>query len=150
MPIETSARPPSPASRSPVIVVDASAFLELLLRTETGMTVEELMSGEVAATPHLFDAEVLHRIVTFGKQGVLATHEVESAVTDLRDAPITRVDHRPLLARASEMSAALSGYDALYAALAHAAGGRLVTGDRAFASTARAQFALDVAELPNG
>lgn len=131
-----------------MIVVDASAFLELLLRTEVGLAVEELLGGDVATTPHLFDAEVLHRLVTFAKQGVLASHEVESAVADLRDAPITRIDHRPLLSRAYDMSAALSGYDALYAALADAAHGRLVTGDRAFASTARSQFALEVAELP--
>lgn len=130
-----------------MIVVDASAFLELLLRTDAGLAVEELLSGDVATTPHLFDAEVLHRLVTFGKLGVLAAHEVESAVVDLRDAPITRMDHRPLLSRAREMSVALSGYDALYAALADAARGRLVTGDRAFASTARSQFGLDVAQV---
>ncbi len=121
-----------------MIVVDASAFLELLLRTEVGVAVEERLSDEVAATPHLFDAEVFHRLVTFGKHGVLAAHEVESAVGDLRDAPITRVDHRPLLAQAHRMTKALSGDDALYAALAGLARGRLVTGDRSFASTARA------------
>lgn len=130
-----------------MIVIDASAFLELLLRTEVGIEVEELLSGNDAATPHLFDAEVLHRLVTFGKHGVLADHEVESAVADLSDAPIERVDHRLLLARALEMSAALSGYDALYAALAEAARALLVTGDRGFASTADSQFSVEVADL---
>ncbi len=131
-----------------MIVVDASAFLELLLRTEVGVAVERLLLGDAAATPHLFDAEVLHRLVGFGKRRVLAEYEVESAVADLRDAPIARIDHRPLLGRALEMSTALSGYDALYSALAEDSGGRLVTGDRAFGLTAREQFALDVAELP--
>jgi predicted nucleic acid-binding protein len=130
-----------------VIVVDASAFLELLLRTPTGLAVEQLLEADLAATPSLFDAEVFHRLVAFGKHGVLAEHEVESAVADLRDAPITRVDHRPLLERALVLSAALSGYDALYAALAELAGATIVTGDGALASTARTQLGLEVAEL---
>lgn len=130
-----------------MIVVDASAFLELLLRTGEGRVVEELLAHEVAATPHLFDAEVLHRVVTFGNRGVLKVHEVHSAIADLRDAPIVRVDHRPLLERARALSAALSGYDALYATVAELSGSRLVTGDAAFASTARSQLGLDVVDL---
>jgi len=58
-----------------------------------------------------------------------------------------RVEHRPLLARARHLGAALSGYDALYAALAEATDGRLGTGDQAFAATARTQLGLDVADL---
>ncbi len=130
-----------------MIVVDASAFLELLLRTSTGLAVERLLAGNISSTPHLFDAEVLHRVVMFGKHGVLETQEVDSAVIDLHDAPIARVDHRPLLHRARQLSAALSGYDALYAALADLSGAMLVTGDRSFASTARSQFGVDVADL---
>ena len=112
-----------------------------------GIRVEELLAIETAAAPHLLDAEVLHRLVSFGKQRVMADEEVASAVADLRDAPITRVDHRLLLDRAHAMSAFLSGYDAWYAALAAETGGTLVTGDRGFARTARSQFGLVVAEL---
>jgi len=130
-----------------VIVVDASAFLELLLRTRTGRLVEAELERDEASAPHLLDAEVLHRLVTFGKQGVLAPTELDSAVADLGDAPITRVDHRPLLARATIFSAALSGYDALYAALAEAVDGRLVTADARFAETARSQLGLRVVDV---
>lgn len=130
-----------------MIVIDASAFLELLLRTPTGLVVEELLAQEPAVAPHLFDAEVLHRLVAFGKQRRLEAHEVDSAVADLRDAPIARVDHRPLLIAARKLSPALSGYDALYAALAGVVGGRLVTGNLALAKTARSQLGLEVADL---
>ncbi|MET0830970.1 MAG: type II toxin-antitoxin system VapC family toxin [Acidimicrobiia bacterium] len=130
-----------------MIVVDASAFLELLLRTASGLTVERLLLTDVAAAPHLIDAEVLHRIVLFGKHGVMQRHEVETAVRELADAPIDRFDHRPLLPRARELSEAISGYDALYAALADLTGATLVTGDRAFARTARAQLGLAVADI---
>lgn len=131
-----------------MIVVDASAFLNLILRTGAGLSLEERLEHEPAAAPELFDAEVLHRLVTFGKHGVLDGSEVERAVTNLRDAPVVRVPHRWLLDRARALSAALSGYDALYAALAEATGAPLVTGDEAFARTARAQLHLDVVDLP--
>lgn len=132
-----------------MIVIDASAFLELLLRTPTGLAVEELLAGDAAAAPHFFDAEVFHRLVTFGKHGVLAAHEVVSAVADTAGAPIHRVDHRRLFPQAQTFSAALSGYDALYAALAAQLDATLVTGDLALARTARAQFHLAVADLPS-
>lgn len=131
-----------------MIVCDASAFCELLLRSDVGLAVEDVLAADTAAAPHLLDAEVLHRIVAFGKQGVLDPHEVDTAVADLRDAPIERVDHRLLVVRARQLSAALSGYDALYAALADLAGAPLLTADRALASTARAQFGIAVVDLP--
>lgn len=131
-----------------MIVIDASAFLELLLRTPMGLAVESVLRGDRAATPHLFDAEVLNCLVRLGRGGVLDAGEVDVAITDLRDAPITRVDQRPLLGRARALSVALSGYDALYAALAEELGCVLVTGDAGLAATARSQFGLAVADLP--
>lgn len=130
-----------------MIVIDASAFLELLLRSDLGLGVERLLATDDASTPELFDAEVFHRLVSFGKTGVFDSHEVVSAVLDLRHAPITRFDHRPLLEGALEMSPALSGYDSLYAALARELDATLVTGDKRFAATAQAQLSLKVADL---
>lgn len=132
-----------------MIVVDASAFLEMLLRTPMGLGVEELLATETAAAPHLFDAEVFHRLVTFGKRGVLAAHEVAGAIADTADAPIHRIDHRRLFPRAQTFAAALSGYDALYAALAAELDATLVTGDLALAKTARIQLNLTIADLPS-
>lgn len=126
-----------------MIVIDASAFLELLLRTPAGLQVEDRLRKERAVTVHLFDAEVLHRLVSFGKHGVLDPHDVETGVADLRDAPIARFDPRPLLERAAHFSAALSGYDALYAALADSLEATLLTGDRRLARTASRQLGLD-------
>lgn len=119
----------------------------MLLRTPVGIVVESIMAAESAAAPNLIDAEVFHRLITFGKQSVLAPHEVKSGIADLRDAPMDRVDHRLLMTRATEFSAALSGYDALYAALAAELDATLVTGDDKFARTARSQLALRVADL---
>lgn len=131
-----------------MIVVDASAYLELVLRTPVGLAVEEAMLSDLAAAPHLLDAEVLHRLVSFERGGFLSAHDVDDALEDLRDAPIARVDHRPLLSRARALAAALSGYDALYVAAAAELGADLLTADRRLARTARRQFAQTVVDLP--
>jgi predicted nucleic acid-binding protein len=134
-------------SPPPLLVLDASAYLELVLRTPLGLAVEDAIADRQLAAPHLFDAEVLHRLVRFGKHGVLDAREVDSAVADLADAPIHRCDHRPLLVRARRFAAALSGYDALYAAAAAAYGASLLTGDARFAATAADQLDIPVVAL---
>lgn len=131
-----------------MIVIDASAFLEVTIGSSRGGAVLDLLASDMAASPHLLDAEVLHRIVTWRKHGVLSEGAATEAVRDLRDAPIRRVDHRLLLDTAVELSAALSGYDALYAALAVQLGATLVTGDARFRDTAAGQLHLPVADLP--
>ncbi len=123
-----------------MIVVDASALLELLLRSASGQRLVELLEAELAWAPHPLDAEVLQRVVQSGKHGRLTPSEVAEAIRDLREAPITGIEHRPPLQAAAAMSAALSGYDALYAALAAELGCRLVTADTGLARTVRAQL----------
>lgn len=126
------------------MIIDASAFLEFLFRTDAGRQVDEVFSGEEeVVAPELFDAEVLHRLLQMGHAGRLTAGEVEVAVADLRDAPIRRLSHRPLLAEATRLGAALSGHDALYVAAAMIMHQPLWTADRRLASTARHQFNLD-------
>lgn len=130
-----------------MIVVDAAAMIELLLRTDSGLEVETRIMAGLACAPQLLDAEVLHRLVTMGKRGQLDSSEVDSGVADLRDAPIVRIGHRPLLAAAVRLAVAMSGYDALYAALALETGATLVTADRTLARTASRQFDIAVLDL---
>ena len=130
-----------------MIIVDASAFVELLGGSARGGVVRELLVAERSAVPHLFDAEVLHRLVTLGKQGALRPDEVEQGIEELRTAPMERFDHRPRLLAAARLPAALSGYDALYAILAVEFDAALVTTDEAFARTAREQLGIEVSDL---
>lgn len=126
------------------MIVDAGAFLELLFRTDAGRRVQAaLATTDTAFAPELLDAEVLHRLLQMGKQGQLTPGEVEVAVADLRDAPIRRVSHVGLLATATRLGAALSGYDALYAAAAEVLGQPLWTADACLARTCTDQFGLD-------
>ena len=125
------------------MIVDAGAFLELLFRTDAGLRVEAALGDtDEAFAPELLDAEVLHRLLEMGKQGQLTAGEVEVGVADLRDAPIRRVAHVGLLVTATRMGAALSGYDALYAAAAEILGQPLWTADARLARTCTEQFDL--------
>ena len=130
-----------------MIVVDASAFVEFLEAGPAGAVVRRLLLTEQSAVPHLFDAEVLHHLVTRGKQGLLRPDEVALGIEKLRTSPMTRFDHRPRLFGAASISAALSGYDSLYAVLAIELEATLVTADKAFARTASSQLGIEVADL---
>lgn len=126
------------------MILDASAFLEFLLRTPAGQRLDEIFHGaETIFAPELLDAEILHRLLRMGQLRQLTSGEVEVAVADLRDAPIRRLSHRPLLAEAAHLGAAMSGYDALYAAAAIVLDRKLCTADRRLARTATDQFGIE-------
>lgn len=127
--------------------MDASAYLELVLRSASGQRLEQLLAEEDAFAPHLLDAEVLQRVVRWRTDKRLSSRQMRDALADLRDAPIRRVDHRVLLTDATARTAALSGYGALYAALAARLGCRLVTTDGPLARTVRRQLGGEVEQL---
>lgn len=133
------------------MVVDAGAFLELLFRSEAGLQVEAaIVEATSVRAPEVLDAEVLHRLFQMGRHGQLTAGQVEVAVADLRDAPVHRLSHRGLLLDATRLGAALSGYDALYAAAALLLGQTLWTANARLARTARDQFAIEVVEVASG
>jgi predicted nucleic acid-binding protein len=114
-----------------VIVVDASAAIELLLRTGTGSRVMErtLASDESAHVPHLFDIEVCQAVRRLLSNGELSADRAASAIEDLQDLPLTRHAHDPLLARIWSLRESMTAYDAAYVALAEALDAPLVTCD---------------------
>jgi predicted nucleic acid-binding protein len=129
-----------------VIVIDASAFLEVLMRSSSGLAVEALLEDTMA--PDLLDAEVFHRLVRAEQGGALAPTQLDERVALLYDAPIERVPCRELLTTAHRFATAMSGYDALYAALAGSLQCPLVTTDGRLARTATTQFGLTVTHVP--
>jgi predicted nucleic acid-binding protein len=130
-----------------VLVVDASALLEVLLDKTAGRRVAAAIAAEPCCAPDLVDAEVLHRLVTLGKHGAATSEEVRARVGLLRDAPLVRVPTRQLLDAALPLTVALSGYDAVYVALARLVTGTLLTGDARLARTAHEQFGVTVRSL---
>lgn len=116
-----------------MIVVDASAVLELLLRGPRADDVGRLVlsRGETLAAPHLLDLEVAQVLRRVASRGLLAAPRASQAFDDLGAMPISRYDHLPLLPRVWALRQSLTAYDAAYLALAEAIGAPLVTCDAA-------------------
>ncbi|MGH3843978.1 MAG: type II toxin-antitoxin system VapC family toxin [Pseudonocardiaceae bacterium] len=129
-----------------MIVIDAGAFLEVLMRSTSGLAVEALLQDTTA--PDLLDAEVFHRLVRAEQGGVLQPAQFDERLALLYDAPIERIPCRELLITARRFATAMSGYDALYAALAASLQCPLVTTDGRLARTATTQFGLTVTHVP--
>jgi predicted nucleic acid-binding protein len=114
-----------------VIVVDASAALELLLGTGKGTTWRASLSSgrERLCAPELLDVEVLHVLRRYQRAGEISSVRARCALADLADLPLQRYTHVPFLPRMWELRANLSGYDAAYVALAEVLEAPLVTAD---------------------
>jgi predicted nucleic acid-binding protein len=117
-----------------VIVVDASALLEVLLRTDAAAAVEtRLFGGETLHAPHLLDLEVAQVLRRYERAGHLRAGRAGEALADLAAFPIERYPHFLVLARIWQLSSNATAYDACYLSLAEALGAPLVTSDRRLA-----------------
>ncbi len=119
-----------------MIVLDASALLEVLLNRPAAGAILDRISGEGESlhVPHILDVEVLQVLRRFSLSGNLDPTRGEEAVKDLLDFPLNRYPHEPLLARAWELRHNLTAYDAVYVALAEALDAPLITRDGKLAS----------------
>jgi predicted nucleic acid-binding protein len=115
-----------------VIVIDASALVELILDTPTG----RLVAGRIADpaeglhVPHLADIEVVQALRRYVREGEIDADAAEQALDDLRALDLQRHAHEPLLERVWELRKNLTAYDAVYVALAEVIDGVLLTCDR--------------------
>ncbi len=119
-----------------MIVVDASALIELLLRTRTGARLESrlLAGGESLHAPHLIDVEVAQVLRRFTGAREMSPQRGEEALGDLADLPLHRYPHHVLLPRIWELRGNVTAYDAAYLALAEALDAPLVTCDARLAT----------------
>lgn len=116
--------------------VDASAILEVLLRTDRGDRIEDrlLSRGESLHAPHLLDVEVAQVLRRYAAAGRLTSDRGLEALADLSDLPIHRYPHDVLLPRIWELRHNVTAYDAAYLALAETLAAPLVTCDGRLAS----------------
>jgi predicted nucleic acid-binding protein len=121
-----------------VIVVDASALLEALLRTPAAEAVKARLfaARETLHAPHLLDVEVAHVVRRYAAMGDIDPERGRAALADLADFPLRRYPHDLLLPRVWELRNNLTAYDAVYVALAEALDAPLVTRDQRLAAAA--------------
>lgn len=119
-----------------MIVVDASAVLELLLRTKRAARIEARLfaPGETLHAPHLLDVAVAQVVRRYWRSGEIKADRGGQALADLLDLPIARYPHDVLLRRVWELRQNVTAYDAAYLALAEALGAPLLTCDARLAS----------------
>ena len=117
------------------LVVDASAWLNLLGNAPTApLIADRLRDCELHAPAHL-DAEVLSGLGRLHRAGILTPRQVEARLARFARSPITRHALGPLLAGAWQRRHRLSLPDALYAELAETLQATLVTADKGLAAS---------------
>lgn len=114
-----------------MIVIDASAVLELLLNSSAGLRVaaRAFETGESLHAPHLIDLEVAQVLRRYVATKELAAPRAAEAMDDFRDLPIARYAHVDLLPRVWQLKSSLSAYDAAYVSLAESLDATLLTCD---------------------
>ena len=115
-----------------MIVLDASALVELILATPTGQAIAGRIAdpSEGLHAPHLADIEVVQALRRYVREGEIDVDTAETALDDLRALDLQRHAHEPLLARVWELRKNLTAYDAVYVALAEVLDGVVLTCDR--------------------
>lgn len=114
-----------------MIVLDASALVELLLETSSGHQVATLIADPAIGlhVPHLADIEVTQALRRYARDGEVGASGAEAAISALHALDLQRHSHEPLLDRVWELRHNMSAYDAAYVALAEALNARLITCD---------------------
>lgn len=129
-----------------MIVIDASAVLELVLRTERGEQVADraLDPDEQLHAPHLLDVEVTQTRRRLVLLKSLRADRAQEALDEVAALRIERHAHYPPVPRLWQLRNALSAYDAAYVALAEALGIPLLTCDAKLAGAHGHRAAIDL------
>ena len=112
-----------------MMVIDASAVLEILARTPTGIELEATLLDANLHAPHVIDLEVLNAIRRWERTGAIRRGEATGILEAFLALRITRYPHTPLLDPIWALRHNLTAYDAVYLALAKSLDAALVTMD---------------------
>lgn len=129
-----------------MIVLDASALLELLLVTDKGRVVAARIASprETLHAPHLIDLEVVQVLRRYVASGQLDEQRSREALDDLRDLDLNRYPHDVLVDRIWELRHNASAYDAAYLALAEALDAPLLTSDTRLRAVPDSRAAIEI------
>jgi predicted nucleic acid-binding protein len=111
------------------IAIDASAFVELLLRTSVGLAIARMVAGTELIAPDVINPEVMQSLRGLERGGKLSSERATKAIARFCDSAVMRVPTAGLITDAWSLRANVSAYDACYVALARALGCPLLTTD---------------------
>lgn len=119
-----------------MIVLDASAAIEWLLQSSTGVKIDQRIfsASESLHAPHLLDIEVAQVLRRYVRDKMITAQRGQEALEDFGDLPLSRYPHDFLIPRIWELRATLTAYDAAYVALAELLDAPLLTCDGKIAS----------------
>lgn len=129
-----------------MIVLDASATIEWLLQSPTGVKIDQRIFSPLESlhAPHLLDVEVTQVLRRYVRDKAVTARRGQEALEDLADVPLSRYPHDLLIPRIWELRATLTAYDAAYVALAELLDARLLTCDGKIASASGHHAIVDV------
>jgi predicted nucleic acid-binding protein len=129
-----------------VIVLDASAVLELLLLTHKGRAVAERIGprDESLHAPHLIDLEVAQVLRRYVSRRQIDDRRAREALDDFRDLDLNRYPQDVLLDRIWELRHNASAYDAAYLTLAEILDAPLLTTDARLGGVADTRAVIEV------
>jgi predicted nucleic acid-binding protein len=128
-----------------LIVLDASAAIELLLNTKVGQKVARRISNPdlTLHAPHLIDLEVAQVLRRLTRAGALTAARGAQALEHLSALDIERYPHDILLTGVWTLRDRATAYDAAYLVLADLLDGVILTTDKKLAAvSARAEVVV--------
>ncbi len=129
-----------------MIVLDASALVDLLLNTEPGARLaRRVRSSRVTLhAPHVVDLEIAQTLRRYVRQGDIDEERAQIALQHLAVLDLNRYAHSDFLPRIWALKENVTAYDAAYAALTEALGAILVTGDHHLAKAPGIRAEIEV------
>ena len=129
-----------------MIVLDASAALELLLNTGKGKLIaQEIISGQTTLhAPHLIDLEIVQSLRRYVLSGNMSEARAMTAINHWLQLDVARYPHEPFIATIWQYRNNITAYDAAYVALAKVLKATLVTCDNALAEITGLDKSIEV------
>ena len=130
-----------------MVVVDASALMDYLLRTQEAGGVERILTDPESDlhVPALCDVEVAAALRGLLLGRTLTVRRAREALEDYLDLPLTRHGHTSRLPRILELRENMSAYDATSVTLAERLSAALLTTDRRLARAVSDHTAVELA-----
>jgi predicted nucleic acid-binding protein len=112
-----------------MIVIDASAVLEILRQSQEGLDIESRVDGCELHAPHIIDLEVLQTLRRWENQGTMTKVAARAALEVFQAMLILRYPHTNMVNSIWALRHNLTAYDASYLVLARSLGAELITTD---------------------